>query len=390
MVDLDGLSRLIQKMSRAGRPKDPVKIKGRLHESAIGSIYFASMNDGESVVAKTLDLNKQNIWSVSKNNSRTTLRGLSDCNVLFLCEERDEACEWASLWCDPFEDRADVTIGKVAYLTTVKNGQVVKMRLNEYLNEAVVGLIVSQHVGLKVPHIVRTRDAWIEDAKGHILQDYGGISLFKNMADLSLAEFKSIVMQILVTIAVGQETCELKHHDVHLDNVFINRLKASDTFNSVVLSSKPKWSYTLKGSKGPVHVAIEHHGILAKLGDFGLSSASVGPVRYERVDYPLLDAAEQEWGEWSGTLEGQKTYDAAVFLSKFFLDDERSKCPSKLSSWARECYASLRQAVPTLECSCIGRPLRGREGNMSCADILTLPIFSEFAKNEPDQQVHIY
>ena len=61
------------------------------------------------------------------------------------------------------------------------------------------------------------------------------------------------------------------------------------------------------------------------------------------------------------------------------MDEERSKCPSKLSSWARECYAAVRKAVPVLECSVIGRPLRGREGNMSCADILALPFFSEFA-----------
>lgn len=383
-MDSQRLVHVVQKMSRAGRPKKPVHIKGRLHESAIGAIYFASMADsGDSMVVKTLDLNKQNIWSVSKNNSRTTLRGLNDAHVLFLCEERDEACEWASLWCDPFEDRADVTVGKVAYLTTYDDKmKPVKIRLNEFLNEATVGLIVSQTVGLKVPHIVMTRDAWIDDAHGHILQDYGGISLFKNMADLTLQEFKSIVMQMLVTIALGQEACQLKHHDVHLDNVFLNRLKPSDSFNGQVLSSKPKWSYSLQGSKGPVHISIEHCGILAKLGDFGLSSASLDGVRFERVDYPLLDAAEKEWGEWSGTLEGQKTYDVAVFLSKFFMDDERSKCPSKLSSWARDCYADIRKAVPILECSVIGRPIRGREGNMSCADILTLPIFAEFAASE--------
>jgi serine/threonine protein kinase len=372
-------------MSRHGQPKANVKLGGPLYEAALGSIYFATIkNSSEAVIVKTIDLKGQNIWAVTRNNKRTTIRGLNDSNVIFLCQYKEEADEWASIWCGPeFADRSDVTVGKVAFLQsslkTPRDGATGLMRLNEYLSEAVVGLIVSKTV--KLPNIIKTKEAWIENAEGHILQDYGGISLMKNMADLTLDEFKSILVQILCTLAIAQETCHLKHHDVHLDNVFLHHMKDTETFNDINLKSKDSWAYTVKTSAGPKKIVVKHCGILAKLGDFGLASASYKGVRYERVDYGLLDSTESEWGQWSGGLENQKSYDAVVFLSKFFLDDERSKCPAKLSQYARSAYAALRAAMPHIECSNIGRPLRGLEGNMSCADILALPFFEEFHDN---------
>lgn len=378
-------------MSRHGRPKANVKLGGQIHEAAIGSIYFATIkNSSEAVIVKTIDLTKQNIWAVTKNNKRTTIRGLDDSNVVFLCQYKEEANEWASIWCDgpQFADRHDVTVGKVAYLLsslkTPRDGAKHLIRLNEYLSEAVVGLIVSKTTALKIPNIIKTKEAWIENADGHILQDYGGISLMKNMSNLNLEEFKSILVQILCTLAVAQETCQLKHHDVHLDNVFLHHLKDSDTFNDVCLKSKNYWTYSVKTSQGPKLITVKHCGILAKLGDFGLASASYQGTRYERVDYGLLDATESEWGQWSGQLESQQSYDAVVFLSKFFLDEERSKCPVALSHYARAAYGALRTAMPHIECSNIGRPLRGLEGNMSCADILALPFFEEFHVSSDD------
>ena len=371
-------------MSRHGKPKANVHMGGPLHEAALGSIYFATIkNSSEAVIVKTMDLTRQNIWAVTKNNKRTTIRGLHDSNVIFLCQYKEEANEWASIWCGPeFADRQDVTVGKVAFLQSTlkepRDGAKSLMRLNEFLSEAVVGLIVSKTVGLKVPNIIKTKEAWIENADGHILQEYGGISLMKNMTNLNLDEFKSILVQILCTLAVAQETCQLKHHDVHLDNVFLHHMKDSDTFNDVGLKSKNYWTYTVQTTSGPKNITVKHCGILAKLGDFGLASASYQGVRYERVDYGLLDATESEWGQWRGQVDGQKSYDAVVFLSKFFMEEERSKCPSVLSQYARSAYSSLRAAMPNIECSNIGRPLRGLEGNMSCADILALPFFEEF------------
>lgn len=364
----------LNKLSREGRPQKAVCVGGRLHDSAIGSIYYASVKGEateQSMVLKTLDLKAQNVWAVTRNNKRTTLRGLNDTNILYLTDSKTEAREWASTWAP------DALVAKVAYAESAADGRDGARRLvrvNEYLNEAVVGLIVTEHVHL--PHIVRTHDAWIQQSTGCILQDYGGVSLFKHMADLTLPEFQSVLVQVLVTLAVGQETAHLKHHDVHLDNVFINRLAPGSG-----LAQKPAWAYTLRRKDGtPLHLVVPHHGVLAKLGDFGLAAATdvATGTRYERVDYPILDATEIKWGAWCGTLQSQLAYDVVCLLSKFFLDDEATRCRKDFAQWARDAYAACCAVMPEVVCSTIGRPLRGREGNVAIADLLSLPFFAQW------------
>lgn len=367
---------VLQKASKAGQPKTELKVGGRLHDSALGAIYYVRTPCKSQKILKTIKLRDQNMWAVTLKNKRTTIRGLDDSNVLYLTESKSDAVEWLDTWC-VLPGREDAIVGKVAWLDTKTDGRVTKRRLNEYLNEGIVGLIISRD--LKLPHIVKTREIWIDDADGMILQDYGGISMQKNMISLSLKEFKSIVMQVLVTMAIAQQQMSFKHHDVHLDNVFLSDLKDATAFDGTSLSSKPKWSYALKSGDRNFSIVIEHCGRLAKLGDFGLSSVTDvhAGVRYERVDYPNLDGTEIEWGEWSGTDRG--LYDAVVFLSKFFMCDEMDLCPSQNLRWAQELYKALKSEWPEVECSNIGRPFRGREGTSAqIMDFLMLPIFEEF------------
>jgi len=374
------------KLSKASEPKVPVTVGGRLHDSAIGAIYYAKQKHSkESFVLKTMKLSEQNIWAITKKNKKTTLRGLKDSNVLFLTESKREAKRWQSIWCTTDLERPDTVVSKVAYIESTepgRDGASKIMRLNEFMCESAVGVLAYMFVSPRIPHVISTKDAWIDDATGFVLQEYAGKSLYKNMSDLSLKEFQSIVLQSLVALSVCQELIHLKHHDLHLENVFINRIKDETLYGSFTgtdLKSKDSWSYTLCGSKGPVRVAFEHCGILAKIGDFGLSSATdpVTKTRYERVDYCILDSGEAEWGQWSGSVAGIQSYDVIVFLSKFFLDEESALCPPEHLKWVRSLYARLRKEID-VECSIIGRPLRGREGNMSVADILGLSMFDEW------------
>ena len=370
------------KLSTQGKPKVPIRIGGHLHDCALGAIYMAKYKNKlikRSVILKTIELKEQNIWAITKNNKRTTLRGLKDSEVLYLSESKKDASKWQETWCLPELGRSDTVLAKVVYLESTEKGRdgaTKIMRLNEFMCESVVGLLVEKYVGSRVPHIVSTRDAWISESTGYILQDYGGTSLLKSMADLSLAEFQSIVLQSLVALACGQQFVGLKHHDLHLENVFLNRLKDTDVVGSVALKSQDTWHYTLEGTSGPVKIGIKHCGILVKIGDFGLASATDPEtrIRYERVDYKLLDAGELEWGHWSGQVEGVKSYDAIVFLSKFFLDEERDVCPDEHLQWIKGLYASIVKGT-AIDVSNIGRPFRGHEGNMSTADILSLPAF---------------
>jgi len=380
---------VLQKASKSGKPSVDLTVCGRLHDSALGAIYYVKTASKEQKILKTINLKDQNMWAVTIKNKRTTIRGLDDQKVLYLTESKRDAQEWLDTWC-VLPGRESAIVAKVAWLETKDDkdlGKVVKRRLNEYLNEGLVGLILSRD--LKLPHIVKTREMWIDDSEGLLLQDYGGVSMQKNMINLNLKEFKSIVIQVLVTMAVAQQQMSFKHHDVHLENVFLSDLKGAESFEGIDLSSQPKWHYNLKTSEGTsFYVVIEHCGRLAKLGDFGLSSItdmSEG-IRYERVDYPNLDGTEIEWGEWSSRDRG--LYDAVVFLSKFFMCEEMDLCPSQNLRWAQELYKAVKDKWPEVECSNIGRPFRGHEGNAQIVDFLTLPIFDEF-KSVPENSIKL-
>jgi hypothetical protein len=292
-----------------------------------------------------------------------------------MSNSKSECKEWL---CTFASDRNDAQVAKIAYLNRDSSfdGSRASFLCNEYLNEAFVGLVLSRNV--KIPHFIKTYDAWIRDAKGYILQEYGGKTVSSSMPDLSFDQFKSIILQTLVAMSIAQDTLHFKHHDLHLENVFVKELDSADT-----LLTKKSWTYNLNGKL----IKIEHHNVLAKIGDYGLSCITdpMSKTRIERVDYPLLDAGDAEWGQWSSRLDNQKSYDAVVLLSKFFLE-EKSLATARQAAWAQGAYNAIREKWPGVECSLIGRPVRGCEGQASIAEIIALPYFSEYHCDQLDPE----
>jgi hypothetical protein len=202
-----------------------------------------------------------------------------------------------------------------------------------------------------------------------------------------------------VTLAISQNLVAFKHHDVHLDNVFVNRLREGrkeQEFMGSYLGSKKYWAYTLAPD---CTIYVEHCGILAKLGDFGLASATepMSATRLERVDYPQLDSGDIEWGAWNGRVDDCKSYDIVTFLTKFFLDDEIAYVPNVAClAWIQGLFFALQkleleQNKGYITASLIGRPLRGQEGNVSTLDFLRSPAFAEFRVcPDADQVMRIY
>jgi hypothetical protein len=248
------------------------------------------------------------------------------------------------------------------------------------MNEIVIGTLVTQYMPRM--HIAGLRDSYIYKRHGHIFQDWAGQSLLKNMVDLTMAEFQSIVLQTFAIIGIGQETIQLKHHDIHLENVFVSRLKDTDRISNgsdlnatdIQAQSQDVWEYVLTKSDGtPISVKIKHCNLVARIGDFGLSSATNPDTktRYERIDYELLDS-EHEWGTWNGQLEQYTWYDVIVFLCSFFLRDEKKLCTAQMSSWVRRIYKLMFDNMPALECSMIGRPLRKTHGTLNMGDLFDL------------------
>lgn len=385
---------ILEKASRQGDSMYGIKIGGKLHETSHGSIFFAERQlpgsplgqdlkkpEKESCIIKTIDLENQNIWAITINNSRTTVRGLDSKHVIYMHQDREDAEDWKNTWCST---RIGSRLVKIAWLTQTldvsQDMATKKIRLNEYLLEAMVGLIVTRD--LKVPNFIKTYDAWITNATGLILQEHGGTNLLKSMAQFNLEEFQSIVIQVLAAMAYAQNKIALKHHDLHLENVFINHIKEADYAS---WSLKPNDSFSENSgyflyALESTHVKVKHCGLLAKIADFGLSAVTdtKSAERYERVDCSLLDSSEAEWGSWNPSLEGQYMYDAVVFLSRFFMEEEKSITSPENIKWAKGLYAAMQQKWPIIECTNIGRPLRGREGPAKIEEIFSLDYLKNF------------
>ena len=373
----------LNRKSREGAPEHAIIVDGRINESSVGTIHLAHYkhkSEPETMILKSIDLNEQNVFAVTENNKRTTLRGQDYSVITYLSTSKSECQDWLKTFA---EDRETALVSKIAFALkkTTSDGATASYACNEYLNEAMVGLVLSRNT--KLPHFIKTYDAWIRDATGFILQEYGGLTLNDRMPDLSFNQFKSAIMQALVAMAIAQKTLHFKHHDMHLSNVFVKELDTNDA-----LLAKPVWTYGL----GSIGIKIEHHNVLAKIGDYGLSSITdpATKTRIQRVDYPLLDAGEAEWGQWSSDLSNQLSYDAMVLLSKFFLEEEKALATTRQSQWARGAYNAVRFKWPGVECSLLGRPLRGQEGKASIEEILALPYFAEFHVTEDVDSIAMY
>jgi len=395
----------LQKLSREGKPKKTVSVGGRLHDSNLGSIYFVYYNDKpeDSYVMKSIDLNDQNIYCIAINTKRTTLRGTPSNDILFKSESKTETKLWQETWCthcNCSDARKNSVVAKISYLegpSIDRDGATSVVYVNEYLNEAIVGIILRTTLRQTIPNFVWTHEAWIQNATGLILQDYGGSSLRKLMPSLSLPAFQSLVLQVLCALSVAQQKTHFKHHDMHLENMFVNPTEGNRELETTFpkASKALTWSYPLKTSNGQsFSINVPMHGYFARIGDYGLASCTEPntKTRFERADYDLLDAGETEWGSWNGRLDGNLSYDMITFLCSFFLEDDMKLCPKPHALWAQHVYMQalhlLRQRNQTVECSLIGRPFRNQEGNLPIADLLyELEIVRDFRTDLPKAEI---
>jgi hypothetical protein len=59
--------------------------------------------------------------------------------------------------------------------------------------------------------------------------------------DMSISETQSVLLQVLIALHVGMTEAHLKHHDMHLENVFVNRVRDNDSFNGHNLNASTIW-----------------------------------------------------------------------------------------------------------------------------------------------------
>lgn len=364
-------------------------LMGHIAESAVGDIRLIRAKKstdsknflnvaGLTMVQKTIDLHDQSIWALVKNLSHKvkTLRGQTHEDLLFMDGSRKQVVEWHSLFGSPWQSHSN--IAKIAWtkkvLSEERDGARSILLCNEFLNEACVGQILTRHLADKVPHVIRQHDAFIDEGTGHLILDQAGHSLQRACVDMTLPDVQSIVLQMLVTLSLGAQFTKLKHHDMHLDNIFVNKASDQDVWNGKPMTDFKFWSQDIQNSDGStVKVFIPNRGYLARIGDYGLSSATDPDtkIRSERVDYPELNAGEIEWGPWHGQYENCETYDIITLFSKFFLDEELKQVPHPVAAWFQKIQNQFAFETGA-RASSIGRPLTdlGVIPNMSIADFL--------------------
>ena len=194
-------------------------------------------------VRKSMGLEQQNHWALVKSveAKMKTLRGTDGSLIVFSDASKRQVRQWASIYGFPYKGKAQVS--KIAYvfrkLARERDGATRLALCNEFLNEAAVGQIISRHIASKVPHFVKQHAAYIHEGQGNLILDYAGQPFERACIDMNVFEARSIVLQTLVALHIGLKTCHLKHHDMHLENIFVQRLKEDSEFEGTRLT---KWS----------------------------------------------------------------------------------------------------------------------------------------------------
>ena len=145
---------VLREASQESGPPWPIELCGRLHDAALGAIYYAKTKKGrkapesakdQSLIAKTIDLKDQNIYAVVLDSKRTILRDHDRAMVLCTYAKKEEAYEWLDIWCE-WPERSEAQVSKVAWLreSIDRDGAKALLSLNEYLTEAMVGYVLTK------------------------------------------------------------------------------------------------------------------------------------------------------------------------------------------------------------------------------------------------------
>lgn len=208
---------------------------------------------------------------------------------------------------------------------------------------------------------------------------------------LTFRHFASFIVQFLVMLTVADEVMGLKHHDLHLKNVFIRRLKDEFEYGGfkwndcskinvpvrkyhrslaaeVVKGSKTKKKKKVKDDDDEFdYLIIPNCGFLIALADFGFASIDM-PVnekdrhcRFGRCDMSIFGRGEEElrglakcateskgkieskhdfgeWGPYCHRKKNMEGYDLQFFFYELMCVMERKSAPRDSARLAKLCF----------------------------------------------------
>ena len=236
-----------------------------------------------------------------------------------------------------------------------KKDDAIKLSLRtNYITECMIAKVLRKKVSpfLPVPIFCRIKANFSTLYHHNIVMDYAGSELETMADDLTLNEFKSIVLQVLIALSWSQHLVKFKHHDLHPGNVYFKYKKISQ-------------NWKLPSGK---EIMLPSNNVEAIIADFGLSVANVGTTRIGRLDFPLLSTDNnKKWGEWDYDLVGNEGYDVIVLL-----DSLKDDTVGKQYEWIKQLLDKIKEKLPTLKISSINRPLC--KVNITPEEILDLAI----------------
>ena len=282
-------------------------------------------------ILKSISLASTRVFCASRTKTRT-VRGLSMNDISQISAHRDDVL--GSSRAVPFE---------FATSSSANDGAETLLWADTFRVEASIGKILSEHCNPLMPHFCALRDAWTTARLGHLIMDDAGIPLSQVVHALSFQTLQSIVLQVLGALHVGQELVHFKHHDLHLNNVFLLKKAGPRSLN-------------LLGLEMDLPPSVYY----ATIADFGLSAATdpLTKTRVARVDYALL-ADGPGWGKWTHTLCGYEGYDTTYFLH-CLADEFVGEPNSPTKQWTQSLMREIRRLDPSLRISRDrGRPAGG-------------------------------
>ncbi len=148
-------------------------------------------------------------------------------------------------------------------------------------------------------------------------------TLKKIVKGISNEEFEALYIQIIHAISVYQNRYAIIHGDLHLDNIFIEKVKPETTWNGQKLIDASELSYSIftGNDERMLYLPIESVKYLAKIGDWGLS------VKYPTKSSPIIIGDDSVMNDGVDQNDGNgpslpnfynKAYDAAFVTIRLF------------------------------------------------------------------------
>ena len=202
----------------------------------------------------------------------------------------------------------------------------VNVGFNAFVNESLCHLLLSELVHTQLTlHVTVAQEAVQHKNTGYLLMERLSCTLDDLIYKVCTSECRrapsvdvphdfppvdrrgiaALLFQTMFGLTIMQKTSSMKHHDFHTNNVFIKHVDDDTIFRSARLKECHYFHYHLDGDD----FYVPNGGLLAKIGDFGMTSLDLHGKRVHRTDIATFNDNVEKWGMWNKDYVGEEGYD---------------------------------------------------------------------------------